>query len=253
MTLHGNQPHEPPGPKLDLARVTLRAEKEAARRRVARGGQPVIRQAARRRRRGDDSAVPLHAAISELFADVIGDVPSRGAPTVISDWNNLVGPLARYLRPTSFDPVTGTLSVHAVSAAWATNTRLLAPKVIARLNEKMGSDQIRQLRIQAPAAPARTSAQRTASRLAPELSDALDRQRQATQREPEEHFQAGQEARARARRSQTAQQRSAIVHLRAQAKARQSTSADQPAARTGTSRPGQQRSQGEGDSSGGED
>lgn len=248
MTLHGNQPHEPPDPKLDLARIALRAEKAAARRRSAWEGRPAIRQAARRRRRSDDSAVPLHAAISELFAAVIGDVPARDTPTVITHWDNLAGPLAHCVRPTSFDPVTGTLSVRAASAAWATSMRLLAPNVIARLNEQMGSDQIRQLRIHAPAVPAETSAQRAASQVAPELRDALARQRETTRREPEERFRAGQEAQARARRSRTMQQRSALVHLRAQAKASQPTSVGRPGDQTVTD-----RSEGEGDSSSGED
>ncbi|MEU0630630.1 DUF721 domain-containing protein [Streptomyces sp. NPDC005989] len=248
MTLHGNQPHEPPGTKVDLARVALLAEKAAARRRAAREGRPAIRQAPRRRRRGDDSAVPLHAAISELFAAAISDVPAPDTPTVIADWDNLAGPMARSVRPTSFDPVTGTLSVRVASAAWATNMRLFAPKVIARLNEQMGSDQIRQLRIHAPAVPAETSAQRAASRVAPELRDTLARQRKTTRREPEESFRAGQEVQARGRRSRTGQQRSALVHLRAQAKASQPTSVGQPGARTLTD-----RSEGEGDSTGGED
>lgn len=254
MTFGANPLEEPPRGKLDLARVALHAEKEAARRRAAWEGHPVVRRKTRRRR-GDDSAVPLATAICELFADVISDVPVRDAFTVVADWDNLAGPLARYILPISFEPETGTLSVRAVSPAWAANLRLLAPKVITRLNEQLGSNQIRQLRIYAPAQTpgARIPVKRPGASTAPELRDALHRQRQNTRREPEDLFQAGQEAQARASRSQTAQQKAAIVRLRAQTKARQLTiSAGGPAASTAAGQPGQQHSEGEGGNAGGE-
>ncbi|MEW2308930.1 DUF721 domain-containing protein [Streptomyces sp. NPDC006864] len=184
----------------------------------------------------------------ELFAAVISDAPALNVPAVIADWDNLAGPLARHVQPTSFDPETGTLSVRTVSATFAASMRLLAPKIVSRLNERLGSDQIRQIRVHVPAAPVRTYTQRTGSEAAPELRDALARQRQASRREPEEHFHAGQEAGAYASRPWAVEQRSAIVRLRARVKPRQPTPTDQPAEQTASG-----RSKGERHSPNGED
>jgi hypothetical protein len=104
MTGKGDQPYEMPRIKSDLARIALRAEKEAARRRAMWEGRPPVHRRAPKRRRADNSAVPLHAVISELFADVIRDVAGGDLPAVVADWDNLAGPLDRYIIPTSFDP-----------------------------------------------------------------------------------------------------------------------------------------------------
>jgi predicted nucleic acid-binding Zn ribbon protein len=222
MTDSGHQSSMPsylPGAKVDLARIALRAEKEAARRRAAWEGSPPSRRRVRKRRPGDDSAVSLAAAIDELFADVIKDVSDPDAPAVIADWDNLAEPFARHVRPVSFDPATGALSVQAVSKAWVTNMRLLGPQVISQLNERLGSEQISQLRIFGPAAPASTPAKCSAAPVAPELQAALDRQLGVARREPRELFQAGREA--SARRTRTERQHAAIVRSQAQAKAKQ--------------------------------
>ncbi|MFF4138841.1 DciA family protein [Streptomyces mirabilis] len=222
MTDSGDQASMPPylpGAKVDLARIALRAEKEAARRRAAWEGRPPSRRKVRKRRPGDDSAVSLAAAIDELFADAIKGVPDPDVPAVIADWDNLAEPFARHVRPVSFDPATGALSVQAVSNAWATNMRLLGPQVISQLNERLGSEQISQLRIFGPAAPASTPAKCSTAPVAPELQAALDRQLRVARREPGELFQAGREA--SARRTRTERQHAAIVRSQAQAKAKQ--------------------------------
>ncbi|WP_331736990.1 DUF721 domain-containing protein (plasmid) [Streptomyces canus] len=220
MTGNGDEPYEMPRTKSDLARVALRAEKEAARRRAAWEGRTPVQRRAPKRRRAGNSAVPLHAVISELFADVIRDVAGGGLPALVAAWDNLAGPFASYMMPTSFDPATGTLSVRAGSTAWATNMRLLAPKFLSRVNERLGSDQVRRLRISAPTASVRTPAKRLAVSVAPELEAVLDRQLRVACREPEEVFQAGLEARARPARTVP---HAIIVRSRAQAKARQRT------------------------------
>ncbi|MFF4732859.1 DciA family protein [Streptomyces mirabilis] len=223
MTDSGDQLSMPsylPGAKVDLARIALRAEKEAARRRAAWEGRPPSRRRVRKRRPGDDSAVSLAAAIDELFADVIGcPGPAPDASAVIADWDNLAEPFARHVRPVSFEPATGALSLQAVSKAWATNMRLLGPQVISQLNERLGSEQISQLRIFGPAAPASAPAKCSAAPVAPELQAALDRQLEVARREPGELFQAGREA--SARRTRTERQHAAIVRSQAQAKAKQ--------------------------------
>ncbi|HLW44833.1 MAG TPA: DUF721 domain-containing protein [Acidimicrobiales bacterium] len=70
--------------------------------------------------------------------------PSGGRPTsaaafgaVFSRWEELVGPaVARHAKPLRLDG--GTLVVAVDQPAWATQVRVLAPGILARLTEQTG-------------------------------------------------------------------------------------------------------------------
>ncbi len=222
------------GSGLDLAHIALRAEKEAARRRARWEAQPSPRRFPVKRRPGNGSSVSLAAAIEELFVDVIDPLPE--APRVLAAWREEMGSRPR-VRPVAFDPETRMLSVRADSPAWGVNMRLLAPQIISRLNERLGSDHIRRLRVEVPKAPVIPTAKRTNRMVAAELQAALDRQLHSASREPAELFQAGQEARSRAREARA--QKAAVARCRAQAEA-QRRKERQAAARTdeGEAEPG---------------
>ncbi|AJE84014.1 hypothetical protein SLNWT_3638 [Streptomyces albus] len=149
---------EPSG--VDLARVALRAAKEQAR---ARGDAARQKKQARRggglrsgaRADGRDP-LPLGAAINRLITERGWETPAA-VGGVMGRWPQIVGPdLARHCVPVSYqddagDPATDrVLTVRCDSTAWATQLRLLAPQLVARLNEDLGHGTVRLIKVQGP-------------------------------------------------------------------------------------------------------
>jgi predicted nucleic acid-binding Zn ribbon protein len=72
--------------------------------------------------------------------------------SVFGRWAEIVGQdLAAHTRPDSFDD--GELAVTADSTAWATQVRLLAPTLVARLNAELGQGTVRRVKVRGPAPP----------------------------------------------------------------------------------------------------
>ena len=64
-------------------------------------------------------------------------------------WHQIVGAeLAEHCLPESFDD--GVLVVRADSTAWATQVRLLAGTVLARLNDDLGAGTVTRLEVMGP-------------------------------------------------------------------------------------------------------
>lgn len=145
---------EPSG--VDLARVALRAAREQAR---ARGGAARQKRQARTgglrsgaRRDGRDP-LPLGAAIERLKTERGWEMP-MAVGGVMGRWPELVGPeLARHCVPQSYDERERVLSVRCDSTAWATQVRLLAPQLVARLNADLGQGSVKSIRVRGPQAP----------------------------------------------------------------------------------------------------
>jgi predicted nucleic acid-binding Zn ribbon protein len=67
-------------------------------------------------------------------------------------WASIVGrEVAAHATPVSFDD--GELVVQADSTAWATQIRLLAPTLLARLAEELGAGTVTAVVVRGPAAP----------------------------------------------------------------------------------------------------
>ncbi|HEX3613985.1 MAG TPA: DciA family protein [Sporichthyaceae bacterium] len=142
-------PDQPAG--LDLARAALADARDRARkttpRRTRRPASPVVRV------RGDESRDP------QLFGAVLGRlVTDRGwtAPAeavgVVDRWPELVG--SDIAERTEAESLTdGVLVVRAVSTAWATQLRLMAPDILRRLNTELGHNTVTRLDVRGPAAP----------------------------------------------------------------------------------------------------
>ncbi len=147
---------EPSG--VDLARVALRATKEAAR---ARGDaaqqkkQPRragLRSGARADRR---DPMALGAAINRLLTERGWEAPAA-VGGVMGRWPEIVGEdVAKHCEPERYDEDERVLVVRCDSTAWATNLRLLAPTLVARLNEDLGHGTVRMIKVVGPAGPAR--------------------------------------------------------------------------------------------------
>lgn len=148
---------EPSG--VDLARVALRAAKEAAR---ARGDAVQQKKQSRRggglrsgsgRDRRDPMA--LGAAINRLVTERGWEAPAA-VGGVMGRWPQIVGAdLANHCEPESYDEDERVLTVRCDSTAWATNVRLLAPQLVARLNEDLGHGRVRLIKVLGPHGPAR--------------------------------------------------------------------------------------------------
>ncbi|GHH82555.1 MULTISPECIES: DUF721 domain-containing protein [Streptomyces] len=151
------KPPEPSG--VDLARVALRAAKEAAR---ARGDAAQQKKQARRggglrsgaRADGRDP-MALGSAINRLITERGWETPAA-VGGVMGRWPQIVGEdLAKRCVPERYDEDERVLHVRCDSTAWATNVRMLAPQLVARLNEDLGHGTVRLLKVHGPDGSAR--------------------------------------------------------------------------------------------------
>ncbi|MEH6373857.1 DciA family protein [Streptomyces sp. KLMMK] len=159
MSTPSEQPKTPEPSGVDLARVALRAAKEQAKARgaaaqqkkhVRRGG--VLRSGARADGR---DPLPLGAAINRLITERGWEKPAA-VGGVMGRWPQIVGDaLALHCMPQNFDEDSHVLTVQCDSTAWATQLRLLAPQLVARLNDDLGHGTVRTIKVLGPGGPSR--------------------------------------------------------------------------------------------------
>ncbi|MEE1754374.1 DUF721 domain-containing protein [Streptomyces sp. SP18CS02] len=146
---------------VDLARVALRAAKEQAK---ARGAAAQQKKQAKRggglrsgaRADGRDP-MALGAAINRLITERGWETPAA-VGGVMGRWPQIVGEdLAKHCVPLRYDedPDERVLTVQCDSTAWATQLRLLAPRLVARLNEDLGQGTVRLIKVLGPGGPRR--------------------------------------------------------------------------------------------------
>ncbi|MEU7026586.1 DUF721 domain-containing protein [Streptomyces sp. SBR177] len=156
-----DKPSAPEPTGVDLARVALRAAKEQAR---ARGAAAAQKKQARRggglrsgaRADGRDP-MALGAAINRLITERGWETPAA-VGGVMGRWPQIVGDdLAKHCVPIRYDedPEERVLTVQCDSTAWATQLRLLAPRLVARLNEDLGHGTVRMIKVLGPGGPRR--------------------------------------------------------------------------------------------------
>ncbi|MFI6640432.1 DUF721 domain-containing protein [Streptomyces sp. NPDC050504] len=155
------KPKEPEASGIDLARVALRAAREQAR---ARGAAAQQKKQAKRggglrsgaRADGRDP-MALGSAINRLITERGWETPAA-VGGVMGRWPQIVGEdLAKHTVPLRYDeePDERVLTVQCDSTAWATQVRLLAPTLVARLNEDLGHGTVRMIKVLGPGGPAR--------------------------------------------------------------------------------------------------
>jgi len=152
-------PDEGKASGIDLARAMLtRAKADAKEQAAGRSGRSRRRRPAggvsqRVSGAGPDERDPklLGQAVERLIADR-GWETERAVGGVEGRWGQIVGPdLAGHCRPEAFDD--GVLTVRADSTAWATQVRLLAGTLLARLNADLGAGTVTRLSVLAPTGP----------------------------------------------------------------------------------------------------
>lgn len=122
-------------------------------RRRRRGQRPV-------HRRGDrDDAMPLSAALGDLV-DQQGWTDQLAASRVFTDWASIVGPdIALHSLVEGF--ADQVVAVRADSSAWRKELQLLAPRIVARLNEELGHGSVLRIDVRGPEAPSWKHGKRT--------------------------------------------------------------------------------------------
>lgn len=135
-------------------------------RRIARqvnAGTPAPQRPPRRKRRRPIEPMSSGARPDDRDPQPIGDVlrrmvEDRGWRTdfdvhaLIARWPELIGPSnAAHCRPEAYED--GVLTVRTSSTAWAVQMRSMAPAVVARLNEQLGSEVVRRILVKGPDAP----------------------------------------------------------------------------------------------------
>ena len=103
------------------------------------------------RRSGRSDPMPVADAMSELVRDRGWD-ERLSIQRIFSDWPGVVGSeVATHSRAEGFDD--GILSIVADSTAWAKELRLLAPRLVRRLNAELGDGTVLRVEIRGPQAP----------------------------------------------------------------------------------------------------
>jgi predicted nucleic acid-binding Zn ribbon protein len=157
---------------LEVARAALAAARAEARRRGLRpgrvpprsgpgGGEEGAGDRSRWRRATPEERSGAHP--DERDPQLLGPtldrlVTERGWETdaavggVMGRWAAIVGPeVAAHATPVAYDD--GELVVRADSTAWATQIRLLAPTLLARLAAELGSGTVTRVTVRGPSAP----------------------------------------------------------------------------------------------------
>ncbi len=149
---------EPPSP-LDLARdITDRYKRSGA---PAPAGGPRRRRPVPpvRSRQNRDDAVPISEVLGELIRER-GWGRQIDVQRVLDDWGSIVGPeVAQHSRVTGF--ADAVVHVETRTTAWATQLRLLAPRIVAKLNELLGDGSVTRIDIRGPQAPSWKSGPRS--------------------------------------------------------------------------------------------
>jgi predicted nucleic acid-binding Zn ribbon protein len=102
---------------------------------------------------GPDSRdpAPLGATMKRWLGDA-GAGADLTKATVLGRWAEIVGvEVADHCEPVSL--VDGELVLRAESTAWATQLRMLAPQIVAKINREVGHGSVLRIRAQGPSGP----------------------------------------------------------------------------------------------------
>ncbi len=110
-----------------------------------------VRKRPTARRAGREDAVALGDVLGELVANQ-GWNDRLAASRVFTDWATIVGPeVAQHCHVQEF--ADGIVHLRTDSTAWAKEIKLLAPRLVAKLNEELGDGQVLRIDVKGPQAP----------------------------------------------------------------------------------------------------
>ncbi|HEY5202128.1 MAG TPA: DciA family protein [Acidothermaceae bacterium] len=139
---------------IDLARAALARSRQEARARGSavpakrnKGARAAVASA--RRDAGDPEL--LGETLSRLLVERGWDVPAAVAG-VTERWAEIAGAeLADHCRPERFD--AGVLNLVAESTAWATQVRMLVPRLHQRIDDVIGGGVVTRIEVRGPSGP----------------------------------------------------------------------------------------------------
>ncbi|KAA1380352.1 DUF721 domain-containing protein [Aeromicrobium fastidiosum] len=95
------------------------------------------------------------STISDLLGQVVrnqGWTEKLDDQRIFTEWATIVGPeVAQHAQIDGFDDTV--VHVRATSTAWATQLKLLAPRIVAKLNEALGDGTVTRIDVRGPQAP----------------------------------------------------------------------------------------------------
>lgn len=140
----------------DLPALVVNRLRAAA---AARGIRPGVRSVRRKNNevvapQFSDGRDPVSLAdIAERIMAERGWQEPLAAGGVMGRWEEIVGPqVSENCVPESLDD-DGILVVRARTTAWATQMKLLTPKILHRIEEEVGTGVVEQVRVLGPAGP----------------------------------------------------------------------------------------------------
>lgn len=146
------------GDGLDLARDIAGGYRGAAPKRPRRAGKKQ-NAAGGFKRASKEDAEPLSRFLGKLISDQ-GWEENLSAQRVFTDWERIVGAeVAQHCEVVGYED--GQLEIEADSTAWATELRLLAPRIVAKLNAELGHGSVVRLDIHGPKGPSWIKGKRT--------------------------------------------------------------------------------------------
>lgn len=142
----------------DLARIALQAARAAAKTRPTT--KPRLRTARPIRGERRDPA-GLGNVLGHLTAE-LGWQGGMGGGNLLEQWPDLCPQYVGHIEPTHYDPQAGRLDLRPANHAYATQLRLLGGQLCKQINDKLGQNLVRSIRVLPVGAlsttPARTAA-----------------------------------------------------------------------------------------------
>ncbi len=152
-------PSAPParGDGLDLAREIADSYRTSAPKNPRRARKKAAPPSAVRASKDDPET--LGRFVGKLISQQ-GWEDNLSAQRVFTDWEAIVGDeVAQHTEVTGYE--NGQLEIQADSTAWATELRLLAPRIVAKLNTELGDGSVVRLNIHGPKGPSWVKGKRT--------------------------------------------------------------------------------------------
>lgn len=95
------------------------------------------------------------SALGDVLGELVNDqgwTEKLAAQRVFTDWPKIVGAeVAQHSEVIAFED--GEVEVRTDSTAWATQLRMLAPRIVAKLNEEFGDGSVIRIVVRGPQAP----------------------------------------------------------------------------------------------------
>ncbi|MGW2109083.1 DciA family protein [Streptomyces sp. NPDC001948] len=135
---------------VDLARVALHQAREAAKKRGASEARVPRHRRQRVVQRDGREPSGFATVLAGLMADRAWDLPAaRG--TVLERWPDIAASIAPQLpdhvQAIAFHPETGQLDLRPDSPAYATQLRLISPRIVAAANDSVGTNAVHGIRV----------------------------------------------------------------------------------------------------------